>query len=76
MLNVLFMALLGGCGDLAAEGDACVEDADCADGLHCHMEADAEEGACEADGDDDHGDDHDDGADDDDAEGCEAVGCE
>ena len=52
--------LLGACGDeeKAAAGEECASDADCADGLHCHMhEGEEDHGECEAEEGDDHSDD-------------------
>ena len=70
----LALLLMVACAAPGEEGDACTADADCADGLECHVEEhddhdDEEEdheesGVCEAH-DDDH-DDHDDHDDEDD----------
>ena len=55
---------LSACG-LAGAGEECSTDADCADGLHCHLhEGEADHGECEAEEGDEHddhdGEDHDD----------------
>ena len=53
-----FMFALSACSSKAEDGEACAADEDCADGLHCHIDGDAEEGVCEAEGehDDEHSD--------------------
>ena len=66
-LVLTLTALVGlvACGSGAAEGEPCTSDADCADGLECHMEEhegeeeegeehDHEEGVCESHDDHDH----------------------
>ena len=49
------------CAPGAQEGEECTEDADCADGLECHLhEGEDDHGECEAHDEDDHDeDDHD-----------------
>ena len=55
-LALCFISLVA-CSTLAQEGDECTTDADCAEGLECHMhEHDGEEsdhGECEAHDEDD-----------------------
>ena len=66
VLSVSALFALIACGSGGAEGDACTSDADCADGLECHMEEHDEEeeegeehdheegGVCESHDDHDH----------------------
>ena len=60
MKKILLIAipLMFACGgaEKAADGEACSADDDC-ESAHCHIEADATEGVCEAEGEDDHSDD-------------------
>ena len=52
----IFVLILSLCGFLTAcgsstqgaAGDACHDDGECADDLHCHIDDGAEEGECEA----------------------------
>ena len=54
-LGLLTLAACGG-GDGATEGEACTTDADCADGLECHMhDGEEDDGECEAHDDEDTG---------------------
>ena len=46
LLVVPFLFACGG-AEKAADGEACTSNDDCAS-AHCHIEADAEEGVCEA----------------------------
>ena len=55
------VALLSACGDGAKEGEECTSDADCAEGLECHMhDGEEDHGECEAADDHEDGDDHED----------------
>ena len=38
LLTFSTLVALGACATLGEEGDACTTDADCADGLECHIE--------------------------------------
>ena len=62
MRNLLFtfsaLVALTACATLGEEGEACTTDADCADGLECHIEEHEEDGDTAAD--EDH-DDHEEG---------------
>ena len=54
--------LVTACGSAAKEGEECTADADCEEGLHCHMHDDGGEedhGECEAEEGEEHeGEDH------------------
>ena len=66
VLTLTTLFALVACGSAGQEGDPCSSDADCADGLECHMEEhgdeeeeegeehDHEEGVCESHDDHDH----------------------
>ena len=52
---IAFALLLSACGESGKAGDECTTDADCADGLECHMhEGETDHGECEAHEEDDH----------------------
>ena len=52
----VFSFCMAGCGSEGVAGDPCESEADCGDGLHCHIEDGA--GVCDdEDDDEEHGDD-------------------
>lgn len=54
---VAFTLLLSACGEAGKAGDECTADADCADGLECHMhEGETDHGECEAHDEEEHSD--------------------
>lgn len=55
-LALLGFLSLAACGAAGGEGDECTSDADCADGLECHMhDGEEDHGECEAHEDEDSG---------------------
>ena len=56
--NIAFMSmfvLLGACGEAAKAGEECTADADCAEGLECHMhDGEEDHGECEEHSEEEH----------------------
>ena len=62
-LFLFIMIALQGCAQLGDVGAECTEDADCQEGLECHMhDGEEDHGECEAHEDEEHEEDHEDEA--------------